>query len=172
MSIRFSLLRQVARSSSVALLACTLLGGALTPQARASGPDETVLDAMALSQLQLRADHALAHDQCYLYTELIHGLTELAGRQMAAGQDDEAAATMRQVDLIAGKIQVATGKDTKRLKNAEQLLEHTSHRLADMLQVASNETAQRTASQRCSTSTRCIQAARHGVCPLSFRCVF
>jgi hypothetical protein len=139
MSTRSSLLLHVARRTSVAFLTCALLSAVLTRQAAASGPDETALDSAALTQMEVRADHAMAHDQCFLYTELIHGLTELAGRQMAAGQDDEAAATMRQVDLIAGKIQTTTGKDTKKLKNAELLLEHTSHRLADMLRVASSE---------------------------------
>jgi hypothetical protein len=139
MSTRYSLLIQVARRTSLAILTCALLSAILTRQAAASGPDETAFDAAALGQMELRADHAVPHDQCYLYTELIHGLTELAGRQIAAGQDDDAAATMRQVDVVATKIQTASGKDAKRLKNAEQLLEHTSHRLADMVRVASNE---------------------------------
>jgi hypothetical protein len=138
MSTRFSSVTHVSRRMVIGLLSVALLG-AVSKRAVASGPDETVLDAAALTQMEVRADHALAHDQCYLYTELLHALTELAGRQMVAGQDDEAAATMRQVDAIASKIELASGKDAKRLKNVEQLLEHTSHRLTDMLHVASNE---------------------------------
>lgn len=126
------------RRVSLGLSLCVILAATSRP-AFASNPDETALDAAALSQMEVRADHALARDQCYLYTELLHGLTELAGRQMEAGQDDAAAATMVQVDAVATKLEVVTGKDAKRLKNAEMLLEHTTHRLSDMLRVASSE---------------------------------
>lgn len=126
------------RRATLGLSLCVVL--VATPRAAlASNPDETVLDAATLSQMEVRADHALVRDQCYLYTELLHGLTELAGRQMEAGQDDAAAATMVQVDAVATKLEVVTGKDAKRLKNAELLLEHTTHRLSDMLRVASSE---------------------------------
>jgi hypothetical protein len=104
--------------------------------ARASGPDETPWDLVALVQLEHKADVAEAKDQCYLYTELLHGLTELAGRQMAAGQPEDAVFTVRQVDQVAVKLRAAAAKDPKRLKNAEQLLEHTTHRLGDMVRVA------------------------------------
>jgi len=127
------------RGTGFALLATTLLATTLTRSAAAAAPDETALDAAALSQMELRADHAVVRDQCYLYTEVVHGLTELAGRQLSAGQDVEAAATIRQVDIVAGKIGVAAGKDPKKLKNAELLLEHTSERLKDMLRAASDE---------------------------------
>ncbi len=126
------------RHVSLGLSLCVVLAMTSRP-AFASSPDEAALDAAALSQMEVRADHALARDQCYLYTELLHGLTELAGRQMEAGQDDAAAATMVQVDAVATKMEVATGKDAKRLKNAELLLEHTTRRLSDMLRVASGE---------------------------------
>ncbi len=137
MSTRCQPLVRTLRRVSLGLSLCVLL--ATSRPAFASNPDETVLDAAALGQMEVRADHALVRDQCYLYTELLHGLTELAGRQMEAGQDDAAAATMVQVDAVATKLEVVTGKDAKRLKNAELLLEHTTHRLSDMLRVASSE---------------------------------
>jgi hypothetical protein len=127
------------RQAHLGLLLCVVVITTIPRTAFASSPDETVLDAAALTQMELRADHALVRDQCYLYTELLHGLTELAGRQMEAGQDEAAAATMVQVDSVASKLEVATGKDAKRLKNAEQLLEHTTRRLSDMVRVASEE---------------------------------
>ena len=129
---------QTFRQANLGLLLCVVIVVTMSRPAFASSPDETVLDAATLSQMELRADHALVRDQCYLYTELLHGLTELAGRQMDAGQDEAAAATMVQVDAVATKLEVVTGKDAKRLKNAELLLEHTTHRLSDMLRVASN----------------------------------
>ncbi len=138
MSTRCQPFVRTLRRAGLGLSLCMMLLAMPRP-AFASNPDETVLDAAALGQMEVRADHALARDQCYLYTELLHGLTELAGRQMEAGQDDAAAATMVQVDAVATKLEVVTGKDAKRLKNAEMLLEHTTHRLSDMLRVASSE---------------------------------
>jgi hypothetical protein len=129
----------VGRRTGFAVLLSTFMAATVTGTAAASGPDETALDAATLSQMEQRADHALVRDQCYLYTEVVHGLTELAGRQLSAGQDEEAAATIRQVDLVAGKIGVAASKDPKKLKNAELLLEHTSERLKDMLRAANDE---------------------------------
>jgi hypothetical protein len=127
--------RHVAFTSLLTLLFWTI---GTTP-VKAAGPDETVLDAAALVDLQQRADHAQLRDQCYLYTELVHQLTEMAGRQMAAGEDDEAGKTMLKVDAVAAKLQQASVVDAKRLKNAEELLDHTTHRLADMVRVASDQ---------------------------------
>ena len=139
MSTGCSFRTYIPRRTGFALLLSTLMAATVTATAAASGPDETALDAVALTQMELRADHAVVRDQCYLYTEVVHGLTELAGRQLSAGQDEEAAATIRQVDIVAGKIGVAASKDPKRLKNAELLLEHTSERLKDMLRAANDE---------------------------------
>ena len=139
MSTRCQLSFRTFRSATLGLFCCVVLLATMTRPALAAGADETALDAAVLGQMEVRADHALVRDQCYLYTELVHGLTELAGRQMEAGQDEAAAATMLQVDEVATKLQVATGKDAKRLKNAELLLEHTTRRLSDMLHVASSD---------------------------------
>jgi hypothetical protein len=134
MSTRCQLFVRIFRDANLALLCCVVLAATMSRPAFASSADETALDATALTQMEVRADHA-----CYLYTELVHGWTELAGRQMEAGQDEAAAATMLQVDEVATKLQVATGKDAKRLKNAEVLLEHTTRRLSDMMHVASTD---------------------------------
>jgi hypothetical protein len=139
MSTRCQLFVRIFRDAHLALLCCVVLAATMSRPAFASSADETALDATALTQMEVRADHALLRDQCYLYTELVHGWTELAGRQMEAGQDEAAAATMLQVDEVATKLQVATGKDAKRLKNAEVLLEHTTRRLSDMMHVASTD---------------------------------
>jgi len=139
MSTRCQPFVRAVRQATLGLSLCVVMVTAMPRAAFASSPDETALDAATLAQMEMRADHALVRDQCYLYTELVHGLTELAGRQMEAGQDEAAAATMLQVDAVATKLEVVTGKDAKRLKNAELLLEHTTHRLNDMLRVASND---------------------------------
>lgn len=126
------------RMALVLLLAAFLWTGISTPAAAAQ-PDEGVIDAAALMELQQRAEHAQPRDQCYLYTEVVHDLTELAGRQMAAGEDEQAGSTMLQVDAAAAKLQRAASADAKRLKNAEELLDHTTHRLSDMVRVASDQ---------------------------------
>jgi hypothetical protein len=107
--------------------------------------DEAPLDLSALQQLEQRAEHADLKDQCFLYTQVVHGLTELAGRQMSEGLDDQAAATMAQVNEVAAKVEKASSQDAKRLKNVELMLEHTTHRLSDMARVAGS--AQRSVMQ-------------------------
>lgn len=101
----------------------------------ASSPDEAPLDAAALAQMEQRADAAQPRDQCYLFTQVLHGLTELAGRQIAAG--DDATATLQQIDVVAQKVEKTSADNPKRLKNAELLLEHITRRLTDMAHVVS-----------------------------------
>jgi hypothetical protein len=131
--------RGFSRRAGWVILTGVVMTATMSRRAAAAGPDETALDAATLSQMEIRADHAVVREQCYLYTEVAHGLTELAGRQIIAGQDLEAAATMKQVELVTGKIDAAARKDPKRLKNIELLLEHTSHRLTDMVRATSDE---------------------------------
>jgi hypothetical protein len=101
--------------------------------------NEESMDAQALSQLELRAQQANPRDQCFLYTELIHAMTEIAGKQMRNGDIDQASATLKKVERYAALIHLNLGNDTKRLKNAEQLMEHTTYRLGEYLHQASSE---------------------------------
>lgn len=126
------------RSVGAGLLA-VLLGGVGAIPARAASHDETTMDAAALEQLEQRAEHADAREQCFLYTEVLHGLTELAGRQLAAGMNEDAGTTVKKMDVVAGKIQTVSAHDAKKLKNVEQMLEHATRRLGDMAHVASGE---------------------------------
>jgi len=107
--------------------------------AGAANYDETVLDPAALVQLEQRADHADIREQLYLYTDVLHRLTELEGRQVATGAGEQAATTLRQINAVAAKAHAAAGQNAKRLKNAEELLQHTTRRLSDILHVASSE---------------------------------
>jgi hypothetical protein len=113
--------------------------------ARASHVDESPLNAAALLQMEQRAESAQPRDQCYMFAEVLHGLTELAGRQIAAGDDGDANATLTQFDSVAVKMEKASAANAKRLKNAEMLLEHITRRLTDMAHVASSD--QRSATQ-------------------------
>lgn len=109
-----------------------------TISAHASNPDESPLDAIELTQMEQRADAAQPRDQCWMFAEVLHGWTELAGRQMAAGDDLDANVTLTHIDSVAAKMQKASAGNAKRLKNAEMLLDHITRRLTDMAHVASS----------------------------------
>ena len=123
--------------SSFCLFAILCSAGTLP--ARASSPDESVVDATTLSQLENNAATADPRERCYLYTELLHSWTELAGHDLSAGDEPAAEQAMQHADADAARLKVAIARDSKRLKNAEQLLEHSVRRLSDMLRVASME---------------------------------
>jgi hypothetical protein len=74
-----------------------------------------------------------------LYAELVHNLTERAGKQLSDGESEQASATFKRIDALTQKIHMSLARDTKRLKNAEMLMHHTTRRLADMLHIASND---------------------------------
>jgi hypothetical protein len=115
----------------IALTFCT--------SARAASIDETLPDAAALSQLEIRAQQANPRDQCFLYTELVHTMTEIAGKQMLDGDIEQASATLKKVNQYAQLIHMDLASNTKRLKNAEMLMHHTTYRLNEYLHQASNE---------------------------------
>ena len=123
---------------ATALLPLSLLLTCCTP-VFASSIDENAPDAQALAQLELRAQQAGPRDQCFLYTELVHTMTELAGRQMLNGDIDQASNTLKKVNRYAQLIHMDMASNSKRLKNAEMLMHHTTHRLTDMLHVVSND---------------------------------
>lgn len=131
--------KRVGRPAALASILTVLCWTIAATPAKAAGTDDPMLDPAALAELQLRAEHAQPRDQCYLYTELVHDLTELAGRQMAAGEDEQAGSTMLQVDAAAAKVQQAADANAKKLKDAEEMLDHTTRRLADMVRVASDQ---------------------------------
>jgi hypothetical protein len=116
---------------SLSLVFCT--------PAHASNNDENLPDAQALAQLELRAQQAGPRDQCFLYTELVHTMTEIAGKQMLNGDVDQASATLKKVNHYAQLIHVSLADNAKRLKNAEMLLHHTTYRLGEYLHKASSE---------------------------------
>src|ERR1700733_2515611 len=107
--------------------------------ARSSSVDENLPAAQALAQLELRAQQAGPRDQCFLYTELVHTMTEIAGKQMLNGDIDEAAATLKKVNYYAKLIHTSIADNAKRVKNAEMLMEHTTYRLGEYVHKASSE---------------------------------
>ena len=104
--------------------------------------DERSIDPQAMAALMLRADQAQPKEQCFLYAEIVHQMTELAGQQLNAGDGDHASATLKLVQQYAEKIHMGVADDGKKLKNAEQLVRHTSYRLNDILNAASYDDRQ------------------------------
>jgi hypothetical protein len=106
---------------------------------RATSVNDNLPDAQTLAQLELRAQQASPRDQCFLYTELVHTMTEIAGRQMLNGDIDEASATLKKVNHYAQLIHFSVADNAKRIKNAEMLMHHTTYRLGEYLHKASSE---------------------------------
>jgi hypothetical protein len=105
----------------------------------ASSVNETLPDAQTLTRLELQAQEAKPREQCFLYAELVHTMTEIAGKQMLDGDVDQASATLKKVEHYALLIHLGLAHDTKRLKNAELLMHHTTYRLGEYLHQASGE---------------------------------
>ena len=109
---------------------------------RALGIDDKMLDPGAIAALETKADQAQPRDQCFLYAELVHQMTELAGRQYGAGEPEDASATLKLVQRYADKIRLNVAVNSKRLKDAELLMQRTSFRLKDILGSASYDDRQ------------------------------
>jgi hypothetical protein len=109
---------------------------------RAFAMDERVPDPQAMAALVAKAEQAQPKEQCFLYAELVHQMTELAGQQLSSGDGDHASATLRLVQRYAEKIHMGVADDGKKMKNAEQLIQHTSYRLTGILNAASYEDRQ------------------------------
>ena len=110
--------------------------------ARAFAVDEHIVDDQAMAALIAKADQAQPKEQCFLYAELVHDMTELAGQQFKSGDEDHASATLHLVQKYAEKIHMGVSADGKKMKNAEELMRHTSFRLAGILNAASYDDRQ------------------------------
>ncbi len=126
-------------------VATTLAVSALTLSlscVQAFAVDERIADPQAMAALMAKADQAQPKDQCFLYAELVHQMTELAAHQLSSGDDGQASQTLRLIQKYAQKIHMGVAEDGKKMKNAEQLMRHTEFRLNDILNAASYEDRQ------------------------------
>jgi hypothetical protein len=105
----------------------------------ASSLDNTPPDQQSIDALLAKASQAQPREQCFLYAEAVHQMTELSIRQYAAGDTAKAAGLLRQIQQFAQKIHLSMADNDKRLKNAEILLNHTAFRLNEMLHSTSFE---------------------------------
>jgi hypothetical protein len=119
---------------SLAVIAATLL---LLPCSHLRAATEKIPDPQALQQLELKADHASPKEQCFLYAEIVHDMTEIAGQEFSNGNFAQASQTLKSIQAYAQKIQMNMADDTKKLKNAEILMRHTAFRLNEILHSAS-----------------------------------
>jgi hypothetical protein len=124
--------------SKVPLAVIVLLTVSVLP-VRASGFDDKTFDQESIDALQAKILQAQPREQCFLYAELVHEMTEVSLRQYAAGDGEKAAGLLKQVKAFAHKIHLSMSDDNKRLKNSEILLRHTAFRLNGMLHNSSLE---------------------------------
>jgi hypothetical protein len=111
----------------------------LTPRVYAGGFEESNVSPEWIAQLEQAVSHASPREQCFLYAELVHATAEQAGRQIAEGDTEEAAATLQLVNRYAQMLETSIAHDAKRLKNAEELMHHTTYRVSEYLHLASEE---------------------------------
>lgn len=109
------------------------------PPLCAYSPDEKTADLQSIAALQVRIAQAQPREQCFLYAELMHQMTEFSLRQYAAGNTNQANDLLRQIQAIAHKVHLSVADNDKRLKNAEILLRHTAFRLSEMLHNSNSE---------------------------------
>ena len=107
--------------------------------AAASGLGDT---PTALAALQTKAEQALPRDKCFLYAKLVSQMTDLVGQQLHSGESGQASQTLMLVAQYAAKIHIGIAGDSKKLKDAELLMHHTSYRLKDFLSEAPYEDRQ------------------------------
>jgi hypothetical protein len=125
--------------SKVPLAALLLLTVSVVPARAAAGFDDKPIDQQSINALQAKVLQAQPREQCFLYAELVHEMTEYSLQQYAAGDGEKAAGLLKQVQALAHKIHLSMSEDNKRLKNAQILLRHTAFRLTEMLHNSSLE---------------------------------
>ncbi|MGA2807636.1 MAG: hypothetical protein ABSE87_05835 [Terracidiphilus sp.] len=120
-------------------LAVLVLLAVTAAPACASGFDDKIPDQQSIDALAAKASQAQPREQCFLYAQLVHEMTEFSLRRYAAGDVEKATDLLKQVQLLTHKIHLSVSDDDKRLKNAEILLRHTAFRLTEMLHSSSYE---------------------------------
>jgi len=122
---------------SVALVAMLVVVGAGSSQLCASSFDQIPPDAESIAALEARATQAQPREQCFLYAEIVHQMTELSLKEYSAGNVDHATSLLKRIQSFAQKIHLSIAGNDKRLKNTELLLSHTAFRLNEMLHSSS-----------------------------------
>jgi hypothetical protein len=106
---------------------------------RASGSDADIPNQQSINALAAKVMQAPPTEQCFLYAELVHEMTEFSARQYAAGNVEEATGLLKQVQELTHKIHLSVASNRKRLKNTEIQLRHAAFRLAGLLHASNAE---------------------------------
>jgi hypothetical protein len=115
------------------------LASTLSLPVHASGNKNATPSTQDLTDLEQRASQAAPREQAFLYTELVHEMTEQAGQEISNGETEQAAATLKQVNRYAHLIHLQLAHDTKRLKNAEMIMHNTTYRLGQFLHLVNGD---------------------------------
>ncbi|HEY1578191.1 MAG TPA: hypothetical protein VGF82_14065 [Terracidiphilus sp.] len=126
------------RSQACSTLLLLAVATIATP-AFASNPDDKAIDQATIAALQARIPAAQPREQCFLYAELIHQMTEFSMKQYAAGDTDKATDLLKQIQNLTHKLHLSMANNDKRLKNAEILLRHSAFRLTEFLHNSSSD---------------------------------
>ncbi len=104
--------------------------------ARASSPGK---NPPAIVALQAKADRAQLRDRCFLYAELVSAMTDLAIRQVNSGDPGQVLETLKSVNQYSENIHLSVGGKSRKLREAELLVDHASFRIKELLRDAAYE---------------------------------
>jgi hypothetical protein len=119
---------------SVLILAVATLTSLSTAFAANTGK---VVDEQQVTALAARAAQATPKDRCYLYAELVSDMTELAGRQLSAGDTSDASASLKSIQEYTAKIHLDLTNNSRKLKDAQIMMRRTAYRLKELMMDAS-----------------------------------
>jgi hypothetical protein len=126
------------RSTATLAVAIFLSITTITP-CLAAGVDDKPMDMQSIEALETRANSAQPREQCFLYAEIVHQMTEVSVRQYASGDVSNATSMLKRIQQLAQKIHLSIAGNDKRMKDAEILLRHTAFRLNEMMHGSSFE---------------------------------
>jgi hypothetical protein len=129
---------RISVASTILLL---VLGSTLTPAAARAVAINSLVEfgAESLAELENRAEHAQPNEQAFLFTQLVNDYVDMAGKQVAAGEMDEATASLQHIQSYADRIHSGLCKNSKRVKNAEMLMHMATYKLTQLMHAISTE---------------------------------
>ncbi len=105
----------------------------------ASGGDLVTIDPAMIASLQLRAQQAPPREKVLLFADLADKISLLATRQIADGNEEQAQATLKQLETCTAEIENTMQENSKGLKKTEMMLHTTNRRLKDLVRGASGD---------------------------------
>ena len=106
------------------------------PQAFAANTDR-IPDEQELTALEAKANQAMPKDQAYLYAKLVRDMADVTGKQLDAGNESGASASLKAIQRYTAKIRSEITEHSKKLKDAQILMRRTAFRLQELMHGAS-----------------------------------